>query len=115
MMADVVGYSRLMAADELGTLNAVRSARSEIIDPILRQHAGRVVKEMGDGLLVEFASALNATTAALDLQRKMIAANSDVPDHKKIIMRVGLHLGDVIGAGSDIYGDGINVAARLET
>jgi adenylate cyclase len=115
MIADVVGYSRLMAADELGTLNAVRRARSQIVDPILRQYAGRIVKEMGDGLLIEFASAINATKAALALQRKLIEIATEIPAHQRIMMRIGLHLGDVIGAGSDIYGDGINVAARLES
>lgn len=115
MMADVVGYSRLMAADELGTLNAVRSARSEVMDPILNHYGGRIVKEMGDGLLVEFSSAKKAITAVLELQQRMTEVSGDVPEQRRITLRVGLHLGDVIGAGEDIYGDGVNVAARLET
>ena len=114
VVADVVGYSRLMETDEAGTLSALRQRRKTILEPVVRDHGGRVVKVMGDGVLVEFASAVNAVAGALDLQRKMAEANAALPDGNRIVLRIGINLGDVIGDGADIYGDGVNIAARLE-
>ncbi|THK35579.1 adenylate/guanylate cyclase domain-containing protein [Ensifer sp. MPMI2T] len=114
VVADVVGYSRLMEADEAGTLAALKQRRKTILEPVVRGHEGRVIKVMGDGVLMEFASAVNAVEAALELQAKMAEANQSVTEGRHIILRVGINLGDVVGEGSDIYGDGVNVAARLE-
>jgi adenylate cyclase len=111
---DVVGYSRLMEIDEAGTLAAVKDRRKTILEPTLRSHAGRIVKVMGDGALIEFASAVNAVNAAVELQRKMAAANETIADDRHIVLRIGINLGEVLGEGSDIYGDGVNIAARLE-
>ncbi|CDM61083.1 adenylate/guanylate cyclase domain-containing protein [Rhizobium favelukesii] len=113
-VADVVGYSRLMGADEIGTLAALKQRRTEILNPTVRDHGGRIVKVMGDGVLVEFAIAMNAVTAAIELQSKMAEANEPLPENRRIVLRVGINPGDVIGEGSDIYGDGVNIAARLE-
>ena len=115
MVADVVGYSRLMEVDEAGTLEALRGRRKGVLEPVVKAHSGRVVKVMGDGVLVEFGSAVNAVTAAIALQRKMAEANEDTPDERQVVLRIGINLGDVIGEGSDIYGDGVNIAARLES
>ena len=114
LMADVVGYSRLMEADEAGTLAALKERRTALLEPTIRAHSGRVVKVMGDGVLVEFASAVNAVTGAIELQRRMGEANGPLPDDRQILLRIGINLGDVIGEGSDIYGEGVNIAARLE-
>ena len=114
LVADVVGYSRLMEADEAGTLAALKDRRKAILEPVIKQHGGRVVKFMGDGALIEFGSAVNAVKCALELQDKFSAANGTLPDDRRIILRIGINLGDVIGEGSDIYGDGVNIAARLE-
>ena len=114
VMADVVGYSKLMEADETGTLAALKERRKAILEPVVRGRGGRIVKVLGDGALMEFASAVNAVEAALELQAKMAEANKSVPEGRHIILRVGINLGDVVGEGSDIYGDGVNVAARLE-
>ncbi len=111
--ADVVGYSRLMGADETGTLAALRAHRSELIDPKIAEHGGRIVKTMGDGLLLEFPSVVNATKCAVEIQEDMAARNADVPDNKRILFRIGVNLGDIIIEGEDILGDGVNVAARL--
>jgi adenylate cyclase len=113
-VADVVGYSRLMEADEAGTLAALKERRKAMLEPTVRDHGGRIVKFMGDGVLIEFASAVNAVDAALELQAKMAEANQSVTDDRRILLRIGVNLGDVIGEGSDIYGDGVNIAARLE-
>ena len=115
LVADVVGYSRLMEDDEVGTLSVLRERRSSVLDPIVREHAGRIVKAMGDGVLIEFASAVNAVTAALALQRGMAKPNADLAENRRIVIRVGINLGDVIGEGRDIYGESVNIAARLET
>ncbi|TIV19507.1 MAG: adenylate/guanylate cyclase domain-containing protein [Mesorhizobium sp.] len=115
LVADVVGYSRLMEADEVGTLAALKKRRNLILQPTVREYGGRIVKFLGDGVLIEFASAVNAVTAAIELQRKMSEANGDLPDQSRIVLRVGINLGDVIGEGADIYGEGVNIAARLET
>lgn len=114
MVADVVGYSRLMEMDEAGTLAALRERRKTILEPVVREHSGRVVKLMGDGVLIEFASAVKAVEAAVELQRRFAEANQPVPQERGILLRIGINLGDVIGEGSDIYGDGVNIAARLE-
>ncbi|RWQ73250.1 MAG: adenylate/guanylate cyclase domain-containing protein [Mesorhizobium sp.] len=113
-VADVVGYSRMMEADEAGTLAALKERRKAILEPIVRDRGGRIVKLMGDGVLMEFTSAVNAVEAAVELQAKMAEANQSVTEHRRILLRIGINLGDVIGEGSDIYGDGVNVAARLE-
>ena len=114
-VADVVGYSRMMEADEAGTLALLKDRRTAILEPVVRAHGGRVVKLMGDGVLLEFASAVNAVKAALELQGKFAEANGGVPGNRQIILRIGINIGDVIGEGSDIYGDGVNIAARLES
>ena len=114
LSADVVGYSRLMEADEAGTLAALQAHRAELIDPAIAAHHGRIVKLMGDGLLVEFASAINAVECAVTVQQGMAVRNASVPDDRRIAFRVGVNLGDVIIEGDDIYGDGVNIAARLQ-
>ena len=114
LVADVVGYSRLMGADEAGTLAALKERRTSILEQVVKQHSGRVVKFMGDGVLIEFASAVNAVKGALDLQEKFAAANEGRPENRRIVLRIGINLGDVVGEGSDIFGDGVNIAARLE-
>ncbi|RWO61534.1 adenylate/guanylate cyclase domain-containing protein [Mesorhizobium sp.] len=113
-IADVVGYSRLMERDEAGTLSLLKERREILLEPIVRGHEGRIVKFMGDGVLMEFASAVNAVEAALDLQEKMAEANTLLSEERRILLRIGINLGDIIGEGSDVYGDGVNVAARLE-
>jgi TolB-like protein/class 3 adenylate cyclase/Tfp pilus assembly protein PilF len=112
--ADVVGYSRLMGRDESGTLARLRKNRSEHLDPVLTKYGGRLVKLTGDGALVEFASAVDALSAAIEFQQAMAEANSDAPADTALVFRMGLHLGDLIVDGDDLYGDGVNVAARLE-
>jgi adenylate cyclase len=114
LAADVVGYSRLMAADEVGTLAALKARRREVIEPLVAKHHGRIFKTTGDGALVEFASAVNAVQCAVDLQQSMAAVNAGQPDDRQIILRVGVNLGDVMVEGPDLYGDGVNIAARLE-
>jgi class 3 adenylate cyclase len=114
LSADVVGYSRLMGMDEAGTLAALRAHRAELIDPTIIEHGGRIVKEIGDGLLVEFASAIDAVECAVAIQEGMAARNAKVPNSRMVAFRIGINLGDVIVEGNDIYGDGVNVAARLQ-
>ncbi len=114
LAADVVGYSRLMERDEAGTLAALKCRRTEILQPVVTRHRGRIVKLMGDGVLFEFASAVDAVECAVQLQEDMGNANAGLPEDRRIVLRVGINLGDVIVEGSDIYGDGVNVAARLE-
>jgi len=114
LVADVVGYSRLMEADEAGTLSALNARRRGVLEPAVKAHSGRIVKLMGDGVLVEFASAVNALACALKVQEGMIAANAGVDAERQVRLRIGLSLGEVIGEGSDIFGEGVNVAARLE-
>ena len=112
--ADVVGYSRLMGEDETGTLAALRAHRSELIDPLIARYGGRIVKTMGDGLLLEFASVVDAVRCSVETQEGMSTRNVDVPDEKQIVFRIGINLGDIIFEDGDIFGDGVNVAARLE-
>ncbi len=114
MSADVVGYSRLMGIDEAGTLEALRAHRAELIDPAIVEHDGRIVKLMGDGLLVEFASAIQAVECAVAIQQGMTIRNANVPDGRMLDFRIGINLGDVVVDGDDIHGDGVNVAARLQ-
>ncbi|MBD9556768.1 adenylate/guanylate cyclase domain-containing protein [Ensifer sp. ENS03] len=114
LVADVVGYSRLMEADEAGTYETLKQRRNHVLDPVVKAHGGRIVKLMGDGVLVEFASAVDAAEAAIELQRKMKEANAGVSESRQILLRIGINMGDVIGEGSDIYGEGVNIAARLE-
>jgi adenylate cyclase len=114
LAADVVGYSRLMGIDEAGTLDAVNRHRIQIIEPAIARHSGRLVKLLGDGLLVEFASVVNAVACAVDIQRGMAQRNEGVAEDRRIRFRIGVNLGDVIVENGDIFGDGVNVAARLE-
>ncbi len=114
LAADVVGYSRLMAADEAGTLTSLKALRRELIEPKTAEHHGRVVKLMGDGTLMEFGSVVDAVTFAVDVQRAIALRNTDVPEDQRITYRIGINIGDIIVEGDDIYGDGVNVAARLE-
>ena len=114
MSADVVGYSRLMGDDEESTLAALKAHRKEFIDPALAEHHGRIVKLMGDGMLIEFPSVVEAVQCAVEVQRGMAERNADVPDGRKMLLRIGINLGDIIVEGDDIYGDGVNVAARIE-
>lgn len=111
---DVVGYSRLMGADEVGTLRALKSARKDAVDTAIAAHGGRIVKTTGDGLLAEFPSVVNAVACAVTVQRKMLARNAATPDDKRIVFRTGINVGDIIIDGKDIFGDGVNIAARLE-
>ena len=112
--ADVVGYSRLMGRDESSTVARLREHRTQRLEPTLARHGGRLVKLMGDGALAEFPSAVDALGAAIEFQQAMAEANRDQPVDTAIVFRVGLHLGDLIVDGEDLYGDGVNVAARLE-
>ena len=114
LAADVVGYSRLMEIDEAGTLAALKSHRADLIDPEIVKWRGRIVKLMGDGALVEFASVVNAVSCALAIQEGIAGRNESLPEDRRIAFRIGVHLGDVMIEGDDIYGDGVNVAARLE-
>src|SRR5215813_10143359 len=114
LAADVVGYSRLMEQDEAGTLVALADRRKVILEPLLAKYRGRVVRLMGDGTLAEFASAVDAVQCAVDIQKAMQEANATLPEDRAIVLRVGLNLGDVVVEDGDLYGDGVNVAARLE-
>src|SRR6266404_9070618 len=115
LAADVVGYSRLMGADEMGTISSLKSHRRELVDSGIAEHHGRIVKTTGDGMLVEFASVVDAVSCAVHIQRSMVRRNVTVPADKRIIFRIGINVGDIIIDGDDIYGDGVNIAARLET
>ena len=115
LAADVAGYSRLMEGDEDGTLAALRAIRDELVDPKIAEHRGRIVKTTGDGLLVEFASVVDAVRCAVEVQRAMAERNAGVPADKRIELRIGIHQGDVIVEDGDIFGDGVNLAARLES
>ncbi|MBL9048365.1 MAG: adenylate/guanylate cyclase domain-containing protein, partial [Tabrizicola sp.] len=113
--ADVVGYSAMMERDEAGTLERLKANRRAIFDPRVAAHGGRLVKLMGDGALVEFSSAVSAIACAHEIQEAMDEAEPDLPEGDRIRWRIGINLGDVIVEGEDIYGDGVNVAARLQT
>jgi adenylate cyclase len=114
MAADIAGYSRLMGANEEGTLRQLKAHRKELVDPKIVEHRGRIVKTTGDGMLVEFVSVVDAVRCAVDIQRGMLARNAAVPAANRIEFRIGINVGDIISDGGDIYGDGVNLAARLE-
>jgi adenylate cyclase len=115
LAADVVGYSRLMGADEVGTLRALKALRKDYLDPAIAAYGGRIVKTTGDGLLVDFASVVDAVACAVTIQRKMLERNGAIPEGKRIVFRIGINIGDIIIDGKDIFGDGVNIAARLES
>jgi adenylate cyclase len=114
LAADVAGYSRLMGADEEGTLERLKALRRELLDPKIAEHRGRIVKTTGDGMLVEFASVVDAVRCAVEMQQAMPEWNTGVSADSRIELRIGINLGDVIVEGDDLYGDGVNIAARLE-
>jgi adenylate cyclase len=114
LAADIAGYSRLMGADEEGTLERLKAHRRELIDPKIAEHHGRIVKTTGDGMLVEFASVVDAVRCAVEVQECMVERNADLASDQRITFRVGINLGDIIIDGDDIHGDGVNIAARLE-
>jgi adenylate cyclase len=115
LAADVVGFSRLMEANEAGTLASLKSRRQELLSPLIAKYQGRLVKMIGDGALVEFVSAVNAVQCAIEIQKAYTAANEvPVANQPPIVLRIGITLGDVVVEGNDIYGDGVNIAARLE-
>src|SRR6202789_3662128 len=115
LVADVVGYSRLAEADEEGTLARLRALRSDLIDPTIAVHKGHVVKRTGDGSIVEFRSVVDAVRCAIEVQTAMPERNAGVPEDRRILFRIGIHLGDVVEeADGDLMGDGVNIAARLE-
>ena len=114
LAADVVGYSRMMQADEAGTLAALKSRRTEILQPLVSKHHGRIIKVMGDGVLVEFASAVEAVSCAVALQEAMTVANEGAEESRRVVLRIGVNLGEVVVDGGDLYGDGVNIAARIE-
>src|SRR6516162_8964518 len=114
LAADVAGYSRLIEADEEGTLGRLRALRAEVIDPKIAAHRGRIAKTTGDGLLVEFASVVDALRCAAEIQAAMAESNAGSPADKRIELRIGVNVGDVVVEDGDIFGDGVNIAARLE-
>ncbi len=115
LAVDVVGYSRLMGGHETATLAALKAHRKELVDAKIAEHQGRIVKLTGDGMLAEFTSVVNAVACAVGIQRKMRERNADVPEEMRIEFRMGINVGDIIVDENDIYGDGVNVAARLES
>jgi len=114
LAADVAGYSRLMGADEEGTLECLKALRRELLDPKIAEHKGRIVKTTGDGMLVEFPSVVDAVRCAVEIQEGMTERNAEVQEARRIEFRIGINLGDVIVEGDDLYGDGVNIAARVE-
>ena len=114
LAADVAGYSRLMGLDEEGTLAALKDHRCAVVDPKISEHRGRIVKTTGDGMLVEFASIVDGVRCAVEIQRQMAERNVPIPPERRIEFRIGLNVGDIIIDDKDIYGDGVNIAARLE-
>ncbi len=114
LAADVVGYSRLIREDEAGTLAALKVHREQLIEPKVSERKGRIVKLMGDGLLIEFPSAVEAVQCAVEIQHLIGERNADVPEEKQIVYRIGINIGDIVVEDDDIYGDGVNIAARLE-
>jgi adenylate cyclase len=113
LAADVVGFSRMMGADEEGTLARLKALRAELLDPAIAAHRGRIFKTTGDGLLAEFPSVVDAVKCAAQVQQAMPARGAGEPPGRRIVFRIGVNLGDVLIEGDDIYGDGVNVAARL--
>src|SRR5215470_12355184 len=114
LAADVAGYSRLMGADEEGTLERLKALRHELVDPKIAEHRGRIVKTTGDGLLVEFPSVVDAVRCAVAVQRAATERETILPKDRRIEFRIGVNLGDIVVEGDDIMGDGVNIAARLE-
>jgi adenylate cyclase len=114
LAADVAGYSRLVGLDEEGTIARLQALRRELIDPMIANHHGRIVKTTGDGMLVEFASVIDAVRCAVEVQRAMAKRNGPLPQDERIEFRVGINVGDIVTDGADILGDGVNIAARLE-
>jgi adenylate cyclase len=114
LAADVAGYSRLIGANEDGTLERLRALRRELLDPTIAEHRGRLVKTTGDGLLVEFGSVVDALRCAVEVQREMTGRNTGVSSDNRIELRIGINVGDIAAEDGDIFGDGVNVAARLE-
>jgi len=114
LAADVAGYSRLMGADEEGTHERLKTLLRQLVDPKVREHRGRIVKNTGDGMLVEFGSIVDAVRCAAEIQQAMKDCNTDISEDKRISFRMGINLGDVIVEPDDIFGDGVNIAARLE-
>ena len=114
LAADVVGYSRLVREDEAGTLAALKAHLEELIEPKIAERNGRIVKLMGDGLLAEFPSAVEAVRCAVEIQQWIGVRNAEVPEDRRAVYRIGVNIGDVVVEGDDIYGDGVNVTARLE-
>jgi class 3 adenylate cyclase/pimeloyl-ACP methyl ester carboxylesterase len=115
LAADVAGYSRLMGADEVGTLARLRTHRGELLDPAIEIHRGHIANTAGDSILAEFGSVVDAVSCAVEIQRSMLERNSETPPDQRIEFRIGINLGDVVSEGTDIFGDGVNVAARLES
>ncbi|HZD29717.1 MAG TPA: adenylate/guanylate cyclase domain-containing protein, partial [Xanthobacteraceae bacterium] len=115
LAADLVGYSRLMGADEVGTLRALKALRKDLVDPTLAAYGGHIVKTTGDGLLVDFASVVDAVACGVTIQRKVLERNAAVAEDKRLVFRIGINIGDIIVDGKDIFGDGVNIAARLES
>src|SRR5688572_4118310 len=114
LAADIVGYSRLMEQDESGTLATLIARRTEVLEPAVTRHRGRIFKTTGDGMLAEFGSAVDAVQCSVELQQKTAEANDAAAGAARIVLRIGISLGDVIAEGDDLYGDAVNVAARLE-
>src|SRR5262245_11786083 len=114
LAADVAGYSRLMGADEEGTLERLKALRRELLDPKIGEHRGRLVKTTGDGLLVEFGSVVDALRCAVEVQHEMAGRSATEPGDRRIELRIGINVGDIVVEDGDIFGDGVNVAARLE-
>src|SRR5262249_33547012 len=112
--ADVAGYSRLMGRDESGTLAALKSLRQEVVDPAIASHGGRIVKTTGDGLLLEFPSVVNAVRCAVEVQSAVADRTAGIAEDRRIAFRIGINIGDIIVEGDDIFGDGVNIAARLQ-
>ena len=116
LVSDVVGYSRLAGADEDRILARLRTLRSDLIDPLISVHHGRIVKRTGDGSIIEFRSVVDAVRLALEVQHAMVERNAEVPEDRRILFRLGIHLGDVVEEGDgDLMGDGVNIAARIES
>ena len=115
LAADVVGYGRLLEQDEAGTLAALKARRRDILNPLIAEHHGRIVKVMGDGVLIEFGSAVNAVACAIELQTRMTAANEGLAEGRPIELRIGINLGDVVIEGGDLFGGGVVVALRFQS
>jgi adenylate cyclase len=114
LAGDVVGYSRLMEADQQGTLTRLKALRREVFEPKIKQYGGRLFKTTGDGALVEFASVVDAVRSAIEIQRALHARNANIADGQRLRLRIGISLGDVLVEGGDLYGNGVNVAARMQ-